>query len=539
LGRLTRAYVRLVGHTARHAWLYSLAFVGIVALVAVLFTRLPGGFLPAEDQGFVVVQYQLPPGATQQRTIDSIRKIEDYFLEQDEVRGLFTIAGFSFAGRAQNAGLAFVNLKPWSERDPETQSVDAIIQRANRALAGLVRDGLVFTFNLPPIPELGQALGFELRLQDRGAIGHEALMAAQNQLLQMASESPVLTRVRPNGLADNPRYKIDIDHEKAQALGISLAELNQLLSVTWGSQYVNDFLHKGRVKRVYLQGDAPFRMLPKDFDEWYLRTVDGTMTPLSEVTSGRWEYGSPRLERFNGVPSRQIQGEPAPGYSTGEAMAEIERLIAQLPDGVAGAWSGMSYQERQAGAQAPLLYALSILVVFLALAALYESWTIPVSVMLAVPLGVLGAVLAAMVRGLPNDVFFQVGILTTVGVTSRNAILLVEFARSLEDQGMELIEATKEAARVRLRPILMTSVAFTMGVVPLAFAAGAGATTRIAIGTAVLGGMISASILATFFIPLFYVVVRRITDSLGGRSGNDSPVASTPEHSGGGRTDER
>jgi multidrug efflux pump len=539
LGRLTRAYVRLVGHTARHAWLYTFAFLGIVGLVAVLFVRLPGGFLPAEDQGFVVVQYQLPAGATQQRTIDSIKIIEDYVLKQDEVQGIFTVAGFSFAGRAQNAGLAFINLKPWSERDPETQSAGAIIQRANRALAGLVRDGRVFAFNLPPIPELGQALGFELRLQDRGAIGHEALMGAQGQLLQMAAQSPVLTRVRPNGLADNPRYKVDIDHEKAQALSISLAEISQLLSVTWGSQYVNDFLHEGRVKRVYLQGDAPYRMLPEDFDAWYLRAANGTMTPLSEVTSGRWDYGSPRLERFNGVPSRQIQGEPAPGYSTGEAMAEIERLITQLPDGVAGAWSGMSYQERQAGAQAPLLYALSVLVVFLALAALYESWTIPVSVMLSVPLGVLGAVLAAMVRGLPNDVFFQVGILTTVGVTARNAILLVEFARSLEDQGMKLIEATKEAARVRLRPILMTSVAFTMGVVPLAFASGAGATTRIAIGTAVLGGMISATILATFFIPLFYVVVRRITDFLRRRSGGDSPAAATPERSDGGAADER
>jgi multidrug efflux pump len=417
--------------------------------------------------------------------------------------------------------------------------VGALIQRANRSLAGLVRDARVFAFNLPPIPELGQALGFELRLQDRGALGHEALMAAQGQLLQMAAQSPVLTRVRPNGLADNPRYKIDIDYEKAQALGLSLQEINQLLSVTWGSQYINDFLHKGRVKRVYLQGEAPFRMKPEDFDQWYLRTADGTMTPLSEVTGGRWEYGSPRLERFNGVPARQIQGEPAPGYSTGEAMAEVERLIGQLPNGVAGAWSGMSYQERQAGAQAPLLYGLSILVVFLALAALYESWTIPISVMLAVPLGILGAVLAAMVRGLPNDVFFQVGILTTVGVTARNAILLVEFARSLENQGMALIEATKEAARVRLRPILMTSVAFTMGVVPLAFATGAGATTRIAIGTAVLGGMISATLLATVFIPLFYVVVRRITDFLSRLFSHGAPVAVTPEHSEGGATDER
>jgi multidrug efflux pump len=535
LGRLTRGYVRLVGHTARHAWHYTFAFLAIVGLVAVLFARLPGGFLPAEDQGFVVVQYQLPAGATQQRTIGTIKTIEDYFLEQDAVQGLFTIAGFSFAGRAQNAGLAFVNLKPWSERDPETQSAGAIIQRANQALFGLVRDGQAFAFNLPPIPELGQALGFELHLQDRGAIGHEALMKAQGQLLQLAAQSPVLTNVRPNGLADNPRYKVDIDHEKAQVLGISPTEISRLLSVTWGSQYVNDFLHEGRVKRVYVQGDAPYRMLPEDFDEWYLRAANGDMTPLSEVTSGRWGYGSPRLERFNGVPSRQIQGEPAPGYSTGEAMAEIERLIAQLPAGVAGAWSGVSYQERQAGAQALLLYALSVLVVFLALAALYESWTIPVSVMLAVPLGVLGAVLAAMVRGLPNDVFFQVGILTTVGVTARNAILLVEFARALEDQGMELIEATKEAARVRLRPILMTSVAFSMGVVPLAFASGAGATTRIAIGTAVLGGMISATILATFFIPLFYVVVRRITDFLRRRiSGDGRLAAATPERSGGG-----
>lgn len=531
---LTRGYVALVGHTARHAWLYSVAFVAIVGVVAVLFTRLPGGFLPAEDQGFVVVQYQLPAGATQQRTIDTMETIEQYFLEQDSVRGIFTVVGFSFAGRAQNAGLAFVNLKPWSERDPETESAGAIIAQANRELHGLVRDGRAFAFNLPPIPALGRALGFELQLQDRGALGHQALMQAQGQLLQQAAQSPVLANVRPNGLPDNPSYKLDIDHEKAQALGVSLADINQLLSVAWGSSYVNDFLYEGRVKRVYIQGDAPYRMLPTHFDDWYLRNAEGNMAPLSELASGHWEYSSPRLERFNGVPSRQIQGEPAPGYSTGEAMAEIERLIAELPDGIAGAWSGMSFQERQAGSQAPLLYALSVLVVFLALAALYESWTIPISVMLAVPLGVLGAVVAAMIRGLPNDVFFQVGILITVGVTSRNAILLVEFARTLEQQGMALVEATKEAARVRLRPILMTSVAFSMGVVPLAFATGAGATTRIAIGTAVLGGMISATILATFFIPLFYIVVRRVTDFVTGRArdsrngdevGGDEPTA--------------
>ncbi|GAB3313168.1 efflux RND transporter permease subunit [Haliea atlantica] len=519
LQRLTRRYVWLVEHTVRYVWRYSFIFLGIVGVVAVLFMRLPSGFLPPEDQGFVWLQYQLPPGATQQRTIDAMESIEKYFLEQDAVEGIFIIAGSSFAGSAQNAGRAFIKFKPWSERDPETQSAGAIIQRANQELYDRVRDARAFTFNLPPIPALGQALGFDLHLQDRGAIGHEALMQAEGQLLQRAAQSPILTNVRPNGLTDNPRYKLDIDREKAQTLGVSLAQINQLLSVTWGSRYINDFLHEGRVKRVYVQGDAPFRMLPEDFDEWYLRNTDGGMTPLSELISGRWEYGSPRLERFNGLPSRQILGEPAPGYSTGEAMAEMERLVDQLPEGVDMAWSGMSYQERQAGVQAPLLYGLSVLVVFLALAALYESWTIPISVMLAVPLGVLGAVLAAMVRGMPNDVFFQVGILTTVGVTARNAILLVEFARTLEDQGMELIEATKEAARVRLRPILMTSVAFSMGVVPLAFATGAGATTRIAIGTAVLGGMISATILATFFIPLFYVAVRRVTDFFSQRIG--------------------
>ena len=514
LRRVTRGYVASVAQLARHVWPYSALFVSVVALTGWLFLRVPGGFLPAEDQGFILVQYQLPAGATQQRTIDTMQGIERYFLDQDGVGGIFTVAGFSYAGRAQNAGIAFVNLDPWAERDPGTQSAEAIIERANQHLAGLVRDGLVFAFNIPPIPELGRALGFELRLQDRGALGHEALLRAQGQLLQMAAESPLLQRVRPNGLADTPSYALVLDHDKAEALGVSPASINQLLSVAWGARYINDFLQEGRIKRVYLQADAPYRMLPEDVDQWYLRNADGEMTPLSELVSGQWGYSSPRLERFNGVPSRQIQGEPAPGYSTGEAMAEMERLIAELPAGIHHEWSGLSYQERQAGAQAPLLYALSILVVFLALAALYESWTIPIAVMLAVPLGVLGAVLAAMLRGLPNDIFFQVGILTTIGVTARNAILLVEFARTLEAEGMALIEATSEAARVRLRPILMTSVAFTMGVLPLAFATGAGATTRVAIGTAVLGGMLAATVLATLFIPLFYVAVRRSTDRL-------------------------
>jgi len=512
LKKLTNRYVALVGHLAGRAALYSLLFVGIIGLTAWLFVRLPGGFLPSEDQGFFVVQFQLPVGATQQQSVDVMESLEEYFTAQEPVRGIFTVAGFSFAGRAQNAGLAFINLHPWDQRDSDTESVTALIAKANRELAGRIRDAMVFAFNFPPIPELGQALGFELQLLDRGGRGHDALMQAQGQLLGMAAQSPVLANVRPNGLADNPTYELDLDYTKAEALGVSTASINELLAATWGVSYLGDFLDDNRIKRVYMQADAPYRMLPDDFNRWRVRNANGGMTPLGELVEGRWEYASPRLERFNGVPSRAIQGEAAPGYSSGEAMAEIERLMEQLPPGFAAGWSGTSYQERQAGAQAPLLYALSVLVVFLALAALYESWTVPVAVMLAVPLGVLGAVLAAMLRGLPNDVFFTVGILTTVGVTSRNAILLVEFARALEDRGMELVEATREAARVRLRPILMTSVAFSMGVVPLAFASGAGATTRATIGTAVLGGMIAATILATFFIPLLYIVVRRITD---------------------------
>ena len=511
---LTARYVALVDHLARKALLWSLAFLVLLGLTGWLFLRLPGGFLPSEDQGFLVVQYQLPAGATQQRTIELMGKLEDYFMSQDSVRGIFTLAGFSFAGRGQNAGLAFVNLKPWEQRDPVTESVNALIAQTNQDLATLLRDGMVFAFNLPPIPELGQAMGFDLQLEDRAGLGHATLIEAQNQLLGQAMQSPVLTNVRPNGLADKASYRVELDRAKALALGVPVEAVNQLLSATWGVTYLGDFLSNDRIKRVYLQADAPWRMLPDDFGDWYVRNGNGDMTPMAELIEGRWTFESPRLERFNGVPSRQIQGEPAPGYSSGEAMDEIERLVAELPEGITAGWSGTSFQERQAGAQAPLLYALSILVVFLALAALYESWTVPIAVLLAVPLGILGAVLAAMLRGLPNDVFFTVGILTTVGITARNAILLVEFARTLEDQGKTLVEATRAAARVRLRPILMTSVAFGMGVLPLAFASGAGATTRITIGTAVLGGMISATLLATLFIPLFYIVVRRVTDRL-------------------------
>ncbi len=514
----TRGYVAAVAHITRRWVPYALAFVALVAVLAALFTRLPEAFLPEEDQGVVITQIQLPPEASQARTLDVIDQVEGYFLDQEMVNGVFSVAGFSFTGRAQNVGIAFINLEPWAERQGRTQHAQALIGRANRDLAGLVRDGRVVAFNLPPIPALGNATGFDLHLQDRGNLGHERLMQAQGQFLKMAAQSPALARVRPNGLQDKPRYELTVDEAKAEALGVPLTAINRLLSVAWGSGYINDFLHEGRLKRVYMQGQAPDRMLPGDFRAWYVRNDQGRMVPLTEVSHGEWGYGSPRLERFNGVPSRNVRGEAAPGYSTGEAMAEVERIIDELPPGIDHAWSGISYQEQASGSQAPLLYALSLTVVFLALAALYESWTIPFAVLLAVPLGVLGAVAAALLRELPNNVFFQVGMLTTMGLTAKNAILIVEFARDLEQQGRTLIQATLEAVRIRLRPILMTSLAFSMGVVPLALSTGAGAGSQRAIGTAVLGGMVSATFLAIFFVPLFYVLIRRLTDWLrGGR----------------------
>ncbi len=513
---LTRAYVATVGHITRRWVPYALAFVGLVGLLGVLFANLPQAFLPEEDQGVVVTQIQLPPEASQARTLDVVDQVEGYFLDKEAVNGVFAVAGFSFTGRAQNVGIAFVNLDPWEERQEPGQSAQALIDQANRDLAGMIRDGRVVAFNLPPMPALGNASGFDVHLQDRGNLGHERLMQAQGQFLKAAAESPVLSRVRPNGLQDRPRYELTIDEEKARALGVPLPAINQLLSVAWGSGYINDFLHEGRLKRVYMQAQAPYRMLPEDFRAWYVRNDQGRMVPLTEVAHGEWGYGSPRLERFNGVPSRNIRGEAAAGFSTGEAMAEVERIIEQLPEGIDHAWSSISYQEQQSGSQAPLLYALSLIVVFLALAALYESWTIPFAVMLAVPLGVLGAVAAALLRELPNNVFFQVGMLTTMGLTAKNAILIVEFARNLEREGRTLIQATLEAVRIRLRPILMTSLAFSMGVVPLALSTGAGAGSQQAIGTAVLGGMVSATFLAIFFIPLFYVLIRRLTDRLRG-----------------------
>jgi multidrug efflux pump len=501
-------YQGSVGHVVNRKWRYLFVYGILVGGLVALFGRLPGSFLPEEDQGIMFSMVQLPAGASQERTVDVLKKLEKHFMENEaeNIDGLFTVAGFSFAGSGQNAGIAFVNLKDWSERTRPDQSVNAVIGRAYGAFAG-IREARIFAFAPPAIVELGTANGFDLQLVDRGGMGHDALIAARNQLLGMAAQDPRLVGVRPNGLNDTPQFRINIDQEKASALGVSLADINQTLAAAWGSSYVNDFIENGRVKRVYMQADAKYRMMPEDMDYWYVRNQYGEMVPISAVSTAEWTYGSPRLERFNGLSSLNIQGAAAPGVASGDAMAAMEQIVAQLPGNIGLEWQGLSYEEREAGEQGPALYALSMIVVFLCLAALYESWSIPISVMMVVPLGVLGAVIAAILRGLPDDVYFQVAILTTIGLSAKNAILIVEFARELYDQGMGLLEATVEAARQRLRPIIMTSMAFTLGVVPLAISTGAGAGARVAVGTGVMGGMIAATVLAIFFVPLFFVLI--------------------------------
>ncbi|WP_068976673.1 MULTISPECIES: efflux RND transporter permease subunit [Aeromonas] len=506
----TNRYQRGVRKVIKQGMRYSLIYGAMLAVLAVLFMRMPTSFLPEEDQGVIMSMVQLPVGATKQRTEVVLADMRDYFLknEKDNVDSVLTVSGFSFAGSGQNSGMAFIKLKDWSERKSPDRSANAIIGRAMGYLFS-IKEAQVFAFNLPPIPELGTATGFDFFLQDRGGIGHDKLMAARNQLLGMAAQDPTLVRVRPNGMEDTPQLDIKIDYEKALAQGLSIADINNTLAAAWGSSYVNDFVDRGRIKKVYMQADAPFRMNPEDLKLWYVRNSAGQMVPFSAFASSEWSFGSPRLERYNGVPAMEIVGEAAPGKSTGDAMAAIEQMVKQLPEGVGIEWTGLSFQERQAGSQAPALYAISLLVVFLCLAALYESWSIPFSVMLVVPLGVLGAILAATLRGLENDVYFQVGLLTTIGLSAKNAILIVEFAKELYDKGMGLGEAVVEAARLRLRPILMTSLAFILGVLPLVISSGAGASSRNAIGTGVMGGMISATVLAIFFVPLFFVQVMR------------------------------
>ncbi|EJH7277461.1 efflux RND transporter permease subunit [Salmonella enterica] len=504
----TNSVSGIVRNTGRYLIIYLLIVVGM----AVLFLRLPTSFLPEEDQGVFLTMIQLPSGATQERTQKVLDQVTHYYLnnEKANVESVFTVNGFSFSGQGQNSGMAFVSLKPWEERNGEENSVEAVIARATRAFSQ-IRDGLVFPFNMPAIVELGTATGFDFELIDQGGLGHDALTKARNQLLGMVAKHPdLLVRVRPNGLEDTPQFKLDVDQEKAQALGVSLSDINETISAALGGYYVNDFIDRRRVKKVYVQADAQFRMLPGDINNLYVRSANGEMVPFSTFSSARWIYGSPRLERYNGMPSMELLGEAAPGRSTGEAMSLMENLASQLPNGIGYDWTGMSYQERLSGNQAPALYAISLIVVFLCLAALYESWSIPFSVMLVVPLGVVGALLAASLRGLNNDVYFQVGLLTTIGLSAKNAILIVEFAKDLmEKEGRGLIEATLEASRMRLRPILMTSLAFILGVMPLVISRGAGSGAQNAVGTGVMGGMLTATLLAIFFVPVFFVVVKR------------------------------
>ena len=509
--RSSSLYQRIVGRMLHSTGRWLVAYAVMIALAAFLLVRLPTSFLPDEDQGILFAQVILPAGATQERTLAVLREAERHFLQDEKatVQALFTVAGFSFSGSGQNAGIAFVRLKDWKERPGARNNVQAVSGRAMAAFSKL-RDAMVFAFAPPAVLELGVANGFDLYLQDRTGAGHEALIAARNQLLGLAAKDPVLVAVRPNGQEDTPQFSVDVDTVQAGALGLSMADVNATLAAAWGSAYVNDFIDKGRVKKVYLQADAPYRMVPEDLDKWYVRNAQGDMVPFSMFARGRWTFGSPRLERFNGSPAVEIQGQAAPGRSSGEAMAAMERLVEQLPPGFGIAWTGLSYEERLAGAQAPLLYGLSVLVVFLCLAALYESWSIPFAVLMIVPLGVLGALVAAAGRGLSDDVYFQVGLLTTIGLSAKNAILIIQFAQAQIAAGIELVPATLEAVRLRLRPILMTSLAFGGGVLPLALATGAGSGSQNAIGTGVFGGMVAATFLGLLFVPLFFVVVKRL-----------------------------
>ena len=485
----------------------------IVALV-ILFIRLPTGFLPEEDQGTIFNVITLPVGATQSRTLDVIKQVEHHYLvdEKKNTEVMFCVAGFSFAGAGQNSGICFVHLKPWDQRSATADHAPAIAQRSLKAFMQY-RDAMVFPVIPPAVQELGQASGFDVEMEDRGGLGHDKLMAARNQFLALAAKDPILSGVRPNGLDDTPQLHIDIDQDKATTLGVAIADVNATLQAAWGGLFVNDFIDRDRVKQVYLQADAPYRMVPEDLYRWYVRGSTGEMVPFSSFASFKWALGPAKLERYNGVGSLEIQGTPAPGQSSGTAMDEVTKLFQKLPKGVGLEWTGLSYQERQAGSQTYALYGISVLVVFLLLAALYESWSIPLSVMLVIPLGIVGAILAATLRGLYNDIYFQVGLLTTMGLSAKNAILIVEFAVDAQKRGESIREAAMEGARLRLRPILMTSLAFIAGVIPLAISNGAGAASQNDIGTGVIGGMLTATALAIFFVPLFYELVREhLTD---------------------------
>ena len=518
-------YEGVVHRSFRKPVRYVVLYGGIVACMGWLFHKLPTSFLPEEDQGFIMCQVMLPAGATEDRTLAVIRQMEQHFLEaeKDNVLSLISVAGFSFAGSGQNMGMAFIRLKDWKERHGPDNKAAAIAKRAMEAFSR-IRDGMAFALSPPAVMELGQANGFDFMLQDRTGLGHEALMGARNQLLGMAMQNPKLVGVRPNGMEDTPQFKLDIDDVRAGALGLAVADINSVLTTAWGGTYVNDFIQGGRVKKVFLQSAPEFRMLPEDINRWYVRNNVGEMVPFSAFSSSHWQYGSPRLERYNGIPSAEIMGSAAPArpgpdgkmlpaVSTSEAMAEMEKMAAQLPEGIGFEWTGLSFEERNAGAQAPALYAISLLVVFLSVAALYESWTIPFVNLLMIPLGLVGAVTAVTLRALPNDIYMQIGLLTTIGLSTKNAILIIQFIKDRLSHGHGLVQATLEAVKIRLRPVLMTSLAFFFGTLPLAITTGAGAAAQNAIGTAVTGGLLSATFIDLIFIPFFFVLVSRIFSS--------------------------
>ena len=507
--RTAKTYEGMVSRILQKAMRYLVIYAAIVGAVAVVYTRLPTSFLPNEDQGYIIVNVQLPPGATQERTLAVMQQVEGFILKQPEVKSMVGVLGFSFSGQGQNAALAFVTLKDWAERKGPGQSAEAVAGRAMGALMG-VRDAFIFALSPPPIPELGAASGFTFRLQDRSGAGHEALVNARNQLLGMASQSKILAQVRPDGLEDAPQLQIDIDRDKANALGVPFDSINSALSTALGSSYVNDFPNQGRLQRVVVQADAQARMQEGDLLQINVRNSQGQLVPLSSFASVRWIKGAQQTVRYNGYPAMRIAGAPAPGYSTGAAMAEMEKLASQLPAGFGFEWSGQSREEKLAGAQALILYGFAVLAVFLCLAALYESWSIPLAVILVVPLGVLGVLLATLLRGYSNDVYFQVGLITVIGLSAKNAILIIEFAKDLQAQGKSVIASALEAAHLRFRPIIMTSLAFGLGVLPLVLASGAGSASQRAIGTGVLGGVFTGTVLAVAFVPVFFVVVRSL-----------------------------
>jgi HAE1 family hydrophobic/amphiphilic exporter-1 len=510
--RVRDVYVRVVTRILGKEKRFGVLFLLIVGAMGILYMRMPTGYLPEEDQGTVIVSVQLPVGSTLEQTQEVLKQVQRHFLvdQKEAVATCMAASGFGFAGRGQNQGMAYVKLRDWDLRNKPGLRAKDVAGKAMMALSG-IRGASIFAFPPPAVTELGTATGFDFMLQDRGDIGHEKLSEAEGQLLGMAAQDPALARVRPNGMADLPQYKVDIDWEKAGALGVSISAVQSYISTTYGSAYIGNFVQGGRVKHVYAQADAPYRMSPEDMNRLHVRNDKGGLVPLSAIAKGRWIYGSPRLERYNGFPAMNIQGEPSQGHSSGEAMNAMEAIVKRLPEGIGSEWTAISYQQRMSESQAGLLYAFSILVIFLVLAALYESWTVPISILMALPLGIIGGVIGSSLRGMPNDVYFQIGLLTVMGLTTKNAILIVQFAKTYtEEKGMGLFEATVEAAKLRLRPILMTSIAFGFGVLPLALAHGAGAGGQMAIGTSVLGGMITATFLVVFFIPLFYVAVVQV-----------------------------